>query len=239
MTLRPRADGFRTEHPSSKRDSSILLGSILACVAAARCLGAPLRVAPDEGPKAGAGAAGDGGGNAGLFSDANSSEIGDAGGVDESGNDGAAGCAAPNPKGCSYPDEFATCPGNPAECVNGEWQCPFGVPCRDYGSDSDAPNGGDAMTESGMTDSSSEVRDVNDSSACDAMTCGPGQYCVHAYPGADGGDVIIGCFNVPAACAGAVPTCSCIAEDFFQKGGAACLMGCRQDDGRHFVCQGA
>ena len=163
MTPRPRADGFRTERPTSKRDNSILLGSILACVAAGGCLGAPLPVAPDTGANAGGGAAvagagggpGGEGGNAGFFSDANPSEIGDAGGIDEGGNDGAAGCAAPNPNGCSYPDEFAACPGNPAECVNGEWQCPFGVPCKDYGSDSDAPDGG-TSTDTKNADSAND-----------------------------------------------------------------------------------
>ena len=59
-------------------------------------------------------------------------------------NDGGAGCAEPNPNGCSYPDEFATCPGNPAKCVNGEWQCPYGALCKDYGADSGAADGSDA-----------------------------------------------------------------------------------------------
>jgi len=55
-----------------------------------------------------------------------------------------AGCAGPNPHGCAFPSEFATCPGNPAECVNGKWQCSGGevcMPARDSGSD--ASDGGD------------------------------------------------------------------------------------------------
>jgi hypothetical protein len=163
MTLRPRADGFRTEHPTSKRDNSIL-GSILACVAAAGCFAAPLPVAPHAGAgpavEGTGGGPGAGGGNAGFFSDANPSEIGDAGGIDAGGNDGAAACAGPNPNGCSYPDEFATCPGYPAECVNGEWLCPFGVPCKDYSSDSAASDGG-TSTDTENADSANDQSHVD------------------------------------------------------------------------------
>ena len=73
MTLRPRGNGFRTERPTSKRDNSIPVGSILACVAIAGCcLGSRLHVAPEAG-------SGDGGGNADSFSYANLSEIGHTG----------------------------------------------------------------------------------------------------------------------------------------------------------------
>jgi hypothetical protein len=125
------------EHPTSKRDNLIRIGATLVCMAAAGCVGNPLRVMPDAGMSPAVAGANGGAGTGG----------GGAAGIDENGHDGAAGCSAPNPNGCAYPDEHATCPGNPAECLNGEWQCPFGVACTpDNGSDNEAPDGGDADT---------------------------------------------------------------------------------------------